>query len=607
MCGIAGFIDYYGNCYNQNLIIDNMIDSLKYRGPDSNGKYLDKFATLGHSRLAVVDVKNGFQPMIKHHNGIKYTIVYNGELYNCPELKNNLLEKGYTFKTNCDTEILLTTFIEYGHSCPEKLNGIFAFAIWNEKELFIARDRFGVKPLFYTIKNSQFIFGSEIKALFKHADVRPQLDKIGILEIFAIGPARTPTCGVFKDIFELAPATYAVYNKDGFHLSKYFKLTACEHTDNYEETVQTVRYLLQDSIERQLVSDVPICTLLSGGVDSSIISAVAAQYLKKQDKSLDTYSFDFHQNNEFFKASSFQAMQDRPFVEIMIEKISSNHKFLEISYKDSLESLFEAVIAKDLPSMTDIDSSLLCFSKLIKQNHTVCLSGECADEVFGGYPWFYDERTYSINEFPWSRDTSLRKSIVNDSLSLDIDDYINEKYQASIVETDYLLGETPKKRREREIMLLNINWFMQTLLDRKDRMTMRSSLEVRVPFADHRLIQYLYNIPWEFKSKNGVKGLLKDAFSDIIPQEVLYRKKTPYPKTYNPAFENELKSMLKSSLKSGNVISYLVNKETINKLLSDENSVEVPWFGQLMKKPQVFAYLLQIDFWFSHYDIELLF
>ena len=607
MCGIAGFIDYFEKHKNREECIDNMIECLKYRGPNSKGKVFDTFASLGHTRLAVVDVELGLQPMSIYKKGVKYTIVYNGELYNTEDLRKDLSQKGYKFHTKSDTEVLLAMYIEYGYKCPEKLNGIFAFAIWDGRELFLARDRFGVKPLFFTLKDGVFIFASEIKAIFKHEKIKPIIDKQGLCEIFALGPARTPSCGVFKGINELKPSHFAIYNRSGLEQEKYFELTAKQHEDNYTQTVEKVRYLLSDAVKRQLVSDVPICTLLSGGVDSSIISAIASKHLKSQGKTLSTYSFDFEKNDEYFVSNTFQPMQDRPFVDLMVEKIGSNHKHLEISYKDSLDALFEAVIAKDLPSMTDIDSSLMCFSRLIKENHTVCLSGECADEIFGGYPWFYDKKTYTDEVFPWSRDMNLRQNIVNPKLNLNLKDYAKEQYLHCVKSTDCLSSDSAERRKEREIMMLNVGWFMQTLLDRKDRMTMRASLEVRVPFADHRLIEYLYNVPWEYKSKNGVKGLLKDAFKDIIPFEILYRKKTPYPKTYNPKFESELKDMLAKTIKDGSRIKELINIDYLNKLFEQNSEQATPWFGQLMKKPQVYAYLLQIDFWLKFYDIQVLF
>jgi asparagine synthase (glutamine-hydrolysing) len=615
MCGIAGYLDFSKNLsneYEKNYnIVKAMGNSLAHRGPDSFGEYITTHAAFAHRRLCVIDPEGGKQPMKKRIHDNEYVLVYNGELYNTDEIRNKLIAKGYDFFSSSDTEVVLTAYIEYGVKCVDEFNGIFGIAIWDpvEEACFLCRDRFGVKPLFYMEKDNKFLFASEIKGILANPNATPVIDKYGLCEIFGLGPARTPGCGVYKDIHELKPGYAAYVDKNGSNIYCYWSLKAEEHTDNYEQTVEKTRYLLFDAIERQLVSDVPICTLLSGGVDSSIVSAVAANYQRKKGLVLDTYSFDFVNNNKYFKASNFQPSEDRPYVDIMVDAIHSTHHYLECETTKLADCLYDAVLAKDLPGMADVDSSLFFFCKQIKKNHTVCLSGECADEVFGGYPWFRDKEVYERNAFPWSKNFDFRKEILNKDIleQLPLDDYVNEQYENTIKLVSKLDSDSKEVKRQREISYLNTAWFMSTLLDRKDRMTMASGLEVRVPFGDHRLVQYLYNVPWEYKyRRQEVKGLLRDAAKGILPDEVLYRKKSPYPKTYDPAYENLLKKTLKEILRDPSApVHQLINDDRIDALMNQESDLGRPWFGQLMAVPQMYAYLIEINFWLEHYNVQI--
>ncbi len=501
----------------------------------------------------------------------------------------------------------------------------------------MARDRAGVKPLFYMQKDNRILFGSEIKALFAYPGVKAVVGKYGLCEIFGLGPARSPGCGVFLGVHEIPPAHCAVIDYSGMKLWRYWDMEAKEHTESYGETVEHVRELLFDAIRRQLVSDVPICTLLSGGLDSSVVSAVAADYFRKQGRQLDTYSFDYVDNDINFRASRFQPTQDRPFVDRMVEHIRSKHHYLTCNYDELYEKLFDAVRAKDLPGMADVDSSMLFFAGKIKERHTVCLSGECADEIFGGYPWFRDEEALRMPVFPWSKNLALRQMVLKPEIAgkLFLEEYVRAQYEKTMQRTkslqreredfettgistknywEYLeqtevskLGAGTASLRRRQMSRLNMDWFMATLLDRKDRMTMANGLEIRVPFADHRVMEYLYNIPWEYKCKDGrVKGLLLDAAKDILPREVLERKKCPYPKTYDPKYENLLKQKLSEVLEDENEpINGLLNKRILKQMISSPSDYGSPWFGQLMAQPQMFAYFLEINYWLKEYRIEI--
>lgn len=615
MCGIAGFCDYYDSLTEEaplwGALAKRMGNRLRHRGPDDSGIHVSSHAAFAHARLAVVDVERGKQPMTRIQDGYRYTITYNGELYNTDELRHELSLLGCKFSTHSDTEVLLNCYIQFGPFCAEKLNGIFAFAVDDERRgcTFLCRDRFGVKPLFYSILNGRLVFGSEIKALFEYPGLNPVLNKESLCELFGLGPARTAGVGVFQDIKEIKPGYAAVFNREGLRAYPYFELESHEHTDSYEATVLRVRELLHDTVSRQLVSDVPLCTFLSGGLDSSIISSLAAREYKKNGKILDTYSFDFKDNDKYFKSSSFQPDTDRPWVERMVSELGTHHRFLECDTETLVECLYDAVIAKDLPGMADVDSSLLYFCSLVKGNHVVGISGECADEIFGGYPWFHTKAAFETPAFPWSPDLSLRSSLLKPEIlhELNLNEYVNRRYTESIESTPRLPGESAEERRRREISYLNIHWFMSTLLDRKDRCSMYSGLEVRVPFADHRLVQYVFNTPWEYKTFGGVtKGLLRDAAKDWLPEDVLMRKKNPYPKTHNPVYERMVRERLARVLADPQEpIHQLLNEDTSKAILNEAFDYGKPWFGQLMAGPQLMAYLLQTNFWLKRYDISI--
>lgn len=616
MCGIAGFyhpIKNYEELREHRLnILNQMRQVLSHRGPDGNGVFLSPHFGLVHARLSVIDLENGAQPMFRAIGDKTFGIVYNGEIYNTAELKADLCVKGWQFHTSSDTEVILTGFIEYGPDFVSQLNGIFAFAIMDpvHEALYLYRDRSGVKPLFYAIREKEVIFSSELKGLLSHPDIHPQLDRKGFNEIFSIGPAKTYGCGVFKGIDELLPGHYMRFCSEGITKICYWKLQSCPHEDNYTTTVKKTSELVKNAVRRQMISDVPICTFLSGGVDSSIVSAICAEELKKQGKRLNTFSFDFTGNKENFKASSFQPSQDRPFVEQMVSFLDSDHQYLECSTINQADCLYDSVKAHDLPAMADVDSSMLYFCSQVTKFNKVALTGECADEIFGGYPWFHRKECFDTASFPWTMDLNARKVLLSDDFIdwLGMDDYVQNAYETSIAETPRLAEDTNEEARRREISYLNLKWFMQTLLDRMDRTSMYSGLEARVPFADHRIIEYVWNVPWDMKCKDGVvKNLLRQAGKGLLPDEILFRKKSPYPKTYDTGYEKLLVSCVREILDdSTSPVLPFLDKKKVAQFLNSPSDYGKPWYGQLMAAPQMLAYLIQVNFWMKEYKIELL-
>lgn len=615
MCGIAGFCntkaDYTKDYAKWHHILNNMKQSLKHRGPDDEGEFLTTQAGLAHRRLSIIDLSRGQQPMTREKSGCSYTIVYNGELYNTAELRDNLIRMGYLFKTHCDTEVILVGYMALGVDFIKQLNGIFSFAIWddNSHTVCLVRDRLGVKPLFYTVMDDTLIFGSEIKALFQYPGFTPRIDSASLCEVFGLGPAKSYGYGVFKDVYEVLPGSLILFNQSGLHKEVYWSLVSAPHEDSFEKTIEKTSFLLKDAVKRQMVSDIPICTFLSGGVDSSLVTAICANELKQQNKQLETYSFDFVGNDKNFKSNSFQPAQDRPYVDIMVEQVKSKHTYLECDNLDLADNLYRAVEARDLPNMGDVESSLLYFCNKVAARNKVALTGECADEIFGGYPWFHNPEIMSIHAFPWSRNMETRKQLLSDDLlsTIDLDSYALETYEKSVAETPRLAGEDKTEARRREIAYLNLKWFMVTLLDRMDRCSMYSGLEARVPFADHRIIEYVWNVPWEMKCPNGVvKGLLREAGKGLVSEDILYRRKSPYPKTYHPAYEKLLGNRLLDILSDPNApIHPFVDVKKIQTFLSSPSDYGKPWYGQLMAGPQMIAFLLQINYWLEKYHIEV--
>lgn len=609
MCGIVGFVNYKKELPNKQNIINTMTQTLSNRGPDEEGLYLNNNVALGHKRLIVIDPQGGKQPMIQRFSQGEYVIIYNGQIYNTKELRENLIENGFTFYGHSDTEVLLKSYIHYGKDVVNYLNGIFAFAIWNTKtqELFMARDHFGVKPLFYTEFDGALIFASELKAIFKYPNFEKVIDAQGISELFGIGPSHTPGFTIYKNVYEIKPAHFAVYNKSGLHIEQYWKLESKRHLEDFDETCNHLDFLLKDAISRQLVSDMPICTFLSGGLDSSIITKFTSDYLQKEDMApLDTYSVDYVDNDKNFVKSDFQPNSDNYYIDLMNENSYSKHHTVMLDTPELASSLKEAMCARDMPGMADVDSSLYLFCKEVKKEKTVSLMGECADEIFGGYPWFFREDSLNSGTFPWSIAKSERTQLLNPSISskVNLNDYIDFRYNQSLSNVEILDTDSFDTAEKRKISYLTITWFMQTLLERADRMSMANGFEVRVPFCDYRLAQYMYNVPWEMKAYKGrEKGLLRHIMKGVLPDEIVNRKKSPYPKTFNPTYLAAVKGMLTEIMKdSSRPINSLLNRDFILDILNtDGKAFTRPWFGQLMTGPQLMAYLCQVDMWLDEY------
>lgn len=615
MCGISGIYRRVGGMEQKEQHYRNVLLAMnkaqKHRGPDEEGIYVSDTCGLAHVRLSILDLKMGTQPMYYNTGSEKYAIVYNGEIYNMHEIRKELIEHGVVFETTCDTEVILKGYAVWGIEIAKRLNGIFAFGVWEEKakRLILCRDRLGVKPLFYMIHGEEVIFASEIKAMLAYDKKIATVDRDGLCELLALGPAHTCGKTVYQGVTEVKPGTVCQLDKQGIREEVYWQLEGHEHVDSEKKTVEKTAFLIRDAIKMQLLSDIPVCTFLSGGLDSSIVTSVASECMKEKGMNLSTYSFDFEGNEEYFSANSFQPSQDAPFAREMSEYLGTEHTILTCSNRNLFSHLYDAMKARDYPCMADVESSLLYFCGEVSKHFKVTLTGECADEIFGGYPWFYRKDMFERHAFPWSYDMEARTSLLKTELveDLKLEQYSVEAYEDTIAKTPRLAGETGEEARRRELSYLNLRWFMATLLERMDRTSMYHGLEARVPFADHRIVEYLYNVPWNIKFMGDMeKGLLRHAAKGLLPDSVLFRKKSPYPKTYHPEYERLLKDAFVKIMKSGHEpVRQLLDVDKVKRYLEKPMSYAKPWYGQLMAGPQMLAYYLQINMWLKEYDVKI--
>lgn len=597
LCGII----YKSSFYNQpdyNSFI-NAANTLNHRGPDEEGFLFTNNHLFGHKRLAIIDIDNGHQPMtiLNHH------LIYNGELYNTEYLKKLLNDKNITLSSHSDTEILLRLLMLLGDKALNHLNGIFSFVYEYKDELIIARDQFGVKPLYYTIINNDILVASEIKAILKYTN-EAVVNTEGLCELLGMGPSHSLGKTIYKNIFEVKPGEVLYFNKNGLTKRQYYTLKAYKNTLSYNDTVSRVNELLTDSIKRQMISDVDISTFLSGGLDSSIISTIAA---KNKDK-IDTFSIDYEDNKNEFKPNDFEIAADRDYAKLVSDDIKSNHHNIIIDNNTLVDYLKKSVDAKDSPGMTDIDSSMLFLASNVSKYYKVSMSGECADEIFAGYPWYY-KKEKECNTFPWIRNIDFKINLLNDEYKnkLNLKKYVENEYNKAINEAPIHPLDSKDDIRHRQLSYLNIKYFMTNLLDRKDRMTMQSSLEVRVPFCDKELVELLYNVPFKYKYRYKTeKKLLRDAFKKEVHKKIINRKKSPYPKSNSKNYHNMVCELLNNALEDNNSVLYKIfDVNKIKELINSNDEFDVPWYGQLLRKTAMLAYLYQIDYWYKKYNIRI--
>lgn len=615
MCGICGWVDFERDLRESGATAQAMTDTMACRGPDDEGLWLAPHAAIGHRRLAIIDIEGGRQPMIADEDGQPLAVLtYSGEIYNFIELRAELTSRGHRFRTQSDTEVLLRAYLEWGEGLAERLNGMFAFAIWDTRreELLLVRDRMGIKPLYYYPLPSGVLFGSEPKAILANPLTgTPTVDADGLRELIAF--VKTPEKAVYQGMYEVRPGHTVRVTREYLCRRPYWRLESHEHTDDLTTSVGTVRELLDDIVTRQLISDVPLCTLLSGGLDSSTITALAARGLEGIGAGkIRSFSVDFTGYSEHFRPDEMRDTPDTPYVHDVVRHIGADHTDIVLNSADLMEPAVRAGVlrARDLPiGIGDMDTSLYLLFRAIREHSTVALSGESADEVFGGYRWFFDPEAVSADTFPWLVAPGFGRfagvgALLDEDLArkLDIPDYRADSYRQAIDEVPRLPGEEGLERRMREISYLHLTRFVQILLDRKDRMSMAHGLEVRVPFCDHRLVEYVFNTPWALKTFDGrEKSLLRAAAADLLPPSVLGRRKSPYPSTQDPSYEEAVRAEASRLLDDGNMAAAsLIDPEKVRALIDRPESAGGPSGTRASLEG-----LLQFNAWLERYHVRI--
>ncbi|MGI6213054.1 MAG: asparagine synthase (glutamine-hydrolyzing) [Christensenellales bacterium] len=603
MSAITGIInakEKIGKKTENIYCVYNMLQSVRHRGPDYTGAYIEDYALMGQAGLSTAEDALQECSVKLSIGGREYAIVLDGILFNRDKLDFEIAKSGLR-QAESDAEAILLLYYARGVECVKELSGNFAFVIYDKenRQFILARDHLGIKALFYARKWDSLIFSSEIKGLFA-AGINKEISEVGYAEIFGLAPCRTAGECIYKGIGELLPAEYAIFSADGLKRREYWRLEAREHKDSAEDTVEKVRALVLDSIESQVTPEG--CALLSGGLDSSIIAAVAAKKLEQSGDRLSTFSIDYEGNDKYFERTAYQPDSDAAFILLMSDYCKSIHQsYIADSGAKLAQSVIEAAFARDLPGMADVDGSLLLFCKEIARSHKVALSGECADEIFCGYPWYM--KNESLSTFPWMKQDNIRSYILKDDFKkkYKIDQYVQERFAEAAAKAPLPDNADERTARFRRLQYLNLYWFMATLLERSNAMSMFSHLEVRVPFCTPDIAQYVYNIPPEILLLgNREKGMLRKAVSGELPEAVINRKKSPYPKTFNPKYEAVIKEMLKETLKKDSILKDAVDMEKLKILMSSPSDYGLPWFGQLMAAPQLYGHLLQIHCLFDN-------
>jgi len=591
MSGLTGFYRPSGGYDKQPeqsaAVLADMCAALKKRGGANQSARI-----LPHACIA--QTAKGAETVLRvPHEGASACIALDGELY-------------HSCGVGADAaDYVLRLILREGIDAIDCLNGAFAGAAYVESEqrLYLFRDHLGVKPLFFARFDGGVLFGSEIKAILRYPGFTARVSREGLCEVLGLGPARRELSGVFEDVYSVLPGHYAVFDADGFHQVKYWGLDSFPSAESFDEAARTTAGLLQDAVARR--GGGRKCAFMSGGLDSGLVTALLAT---NQTAPVDTFSFDFVDSDKHFQANDFQSQRDRPYVEQMVRLLGTRHSFLECDSDELADALEDAMRARDLPGMADIDASLLVFARRVAEDFDVALTGECADEIFNGYPWFHKADLMETNGFPWSNDYEMRTAFLRAEVkdTLDVEGFARGAYAASVASVPTLFGEDAARAKERELSFLTQKWIMPTLVDRTDRMCAAAGLGARVPFADKRLVEYAWNLPAAIKNRGGVKGLLRAGFAGLLPEELLWRKKNPYPKTYNPHFEKLLAARLLDVLSDPNApIRALADVDRVRAFIAGEKDYGRPWYGQLMAGPQLLGYWLQMNAWLKAYRIEI--
>ena len=504
--------------------------------------------------------------------------------------------------------IVLAAYARWGEDYIEHIEGPVLTAVLDRDAdaLILCRDRMGERRVFYTAQDGCVAFADHPDMLLEAGCLRPVVDMDGLRELFGLGPARTPGKTPWRGMYALEPGCALVARGESARVRRYFRLEAREHEDGAAATVETVRMMIERAVDD--IAPLRPAAMLSGGIDSTLLTAL----LRKRMEPVRSFSVDYEGNDRHFRANAFQPARDAPYIALAVERIGCEHTAVELTQASLAQALEEAVDARGFPGMADVDSSLLLFARKIAPQARFALSGECGDEVFGGYPWFRDAHSISGESFPWSGSLELRAGILKRRVreKLDIREYVRGALSEAVSRVEHLPHESAEGRCLRTMQHMCFAFFMANLQERALAMCEHSHLGVLTPFADERLVQYVYNVPWEMKFMGGrEKGLLREAAGALLPESLRYRRKSPYPKTCDPAYARIVCGMVQGMLaEKKSPILQLVDARALEKLAaSDLSPAQTPWFGQLMAGPQMLAYLWQVNAWLAarHAEVAL--
>jgi len=590
MCGIAGIIHQDKQMPVQENVLCAMRDVISHRGPDDLGIFIDKGVGLAHRRLSIIDLGSGHQPMYSPDK--KQVIVFNGEIYNYLQLKSELEKTGSVFRTSSDTEVILEMYRQYGEQCAARLNGIFAFAIWDkeQKKLFLARDHMGVKPLYYCAPDNSFVFASEAKALFESGLVSAECNFDAVPEYFMFRHVAGENT-LFNNVKNLLPGHYMVVDDHGIAIERYWDplCSPPPAVSSFDEAVEELDRLLADAIKLQLMSDVPLGTFCSGGIDSSLVTGIAAQ---NAGQSINTFSVGFYE----------QDYDETRYARMVSEKYATNHHELRLNEQEFTDYLSRLVWYNDEPLNFANSVHIYAISMLAKQYVTVVLTGEGSDELFAGYPRYQIPRLaaqlqnlpgiiqwlakramslsndHRINKLRSFLDSTITDTMIFNSSPVGIaklKDYSLENYQNSLEYRNNILSSTTDNPDTvRQVSLLDQNSYLISILNRQDKMSMAASIESRVPFLDYRIVEFANSLPVNYKIKGAqTKHILKKVAEKYLPNDVIYRRKSGF----GVPLPNWLKSdgafgSLANDMLSGEPINELGNKINLGQLLSDHRT-----------------------------------
>lgn len=616
MAGIAGWVDFHRDLTPLGGVVRTMAAALAHRGPDAEGVWVSPRAVLGHRRLQVIDAEGGAQPMVASDGGrVQAVVAYNGELYNAAGLRAELAGLGHRFRTGSDTEVVLRAYLQWREECPSRLDGMFAFAIWDHQrdELVLARDRMGLKPLYYQEVDAGLLIGSEPKAIFAHPLVDPTVDEDGLRE--ALGFAGTPGITAYRGMRRLLPGELVRFSRRGLNRRRYWTLTAEPHHQDLESTVGTVRDLLEGAVERRLVSDVPIGVLLSGGVDSSAVAAMAARHLRARGDRLATFTVGFTVDKTHDDIDPQRGTVDEPYAREVAARLGADHQHFLLSTSDlSDPAVRRGMVAaqQDLPyPVAEGLTTMYLTCRAVRDRATVALTGEWADDAFGSYLGVDMPAVVNGATLPWvgfaqrvTHPTGLGTGFFDGDLlkRLDLPGYCADRYQESVAAAPELPGESAEDRRMRRYVYVNLSAWYELGTAMNDGVSMAAGMEWRSPYCDHRLMQYLFNVPWAMKSTGGQrKSLLRSAVADLLPASVLARRPSPFPVTHDPGYADYLCAELAALLDDSTApVLPLVDVAAVRAAAHTPGSLASGWRARTDAEM-----VLQTNSWLSRHRIQL--